>query len=314
MLHKPRPLPQRFNRTVTPHTRKLVHRRHQERRKYKWQRWKRASQRWQRRLAALRPFFFRIVAACVVLMLLLIVCLAVFSSLLDIRELQVARSDPRLDSERIQQALRPLFGRRLPLLSAEEIPPLLTAELPEEHRSAVPDLDTVTIRKDYPSSLHIRLTLRPLAYRLSIKTVGQTTPNPVPAAGSGVDFLTSDGLYVSYTAAQAGSGNALPQLHIVDWGAKPDPWKPLVGMDILTAMQETEAALVDDFAQTIRSRTIYLRAREYHLQTQTISLWFDLKSPIEEQLARYRLFLDTVPAGTAKQYVDLRISGKLIYR
>ncbi len=265
-------------------------------------------------MAALRPFFFRIAAVFIGLILILIACLAIFSPILDIRELHVARSDARLDSELIQNALRPLFGRRLPLLSVEEIPPLLTAELPDVHRSAVPDLATVTIRKDYPSSLQIRITLRPLAYRLSIETIGQAQANPPPAAGSGADFLTKDGLFVSYTTAQAGSGSALPQLRIVDWGVKPDPWKPLVDTEILSAMQKTEAALAADFTQTIRSRTIYLRAREYHLQTQTLALWFDLKNPLEDQLARYRLFLDTVPAGTAKQYVDLRITGKLIYR
>ncbi|UPA22711.1 hypothetical protein K8942_00660 [Candidatus Peribacteria bacterium] len=314
MLRKPKPLPQRFNRTVTPQTRRLVQRRHTERRKYKWQRWKRAMQQWQRKLARLRPFLTRILAGCVVAVLILIVCLALFSPILDVREIVVARSDPRLNSVLIQDAIRPLFGRRLPLLSVEEIPSLLTTELPDMHRSAVPDLATVTIRKDYPSSLQIRLTLRPLAYRLSIETTGQTTAPVTPSAASGSDFLTKDGLYVSYTAAQAGSGTMLPQLTIVDWGVKPDPWKPLVGADVLSAMQKTEAALATDFTQTVRSRTVYLRAREYHLQTESLMLWFDMKSPIEEQLARYRLFLDTVPAGTAKQYVDLRITGKLIYR
>lgn len=314
MLRKPKPLPQRFNRTVTPQTRRLVQRRHTERRKYKWQRWRRSFQQWQRRVAKLRPFLTRIIAACVAAVLVLIVCLALFSSILDVREITVARSDARLNSVLIQEAIRPLFGRRLPLLSVEEIPSLLVTELPDAHRSAVPDLSSVTIHKIYPSSLQIRITLRPLAYRLSIETVGQTPPPAAPSAGSGADFLTEDGLYVSYPPAVAGSGNLLPQLRIVDWGVKPDPWKPLVGTDILAAMEKTEAALAEDFEQTIRSRTIYLRAREYHLQTQSLTLWFDMKSPLEEQLDRYRLFVSTVPAGTAKQYVDLRIAGKLIYR
>jgi hypothetical protein len=95
---------------------------------------------------------------------------------------------------------------------------------------------------------------------------------------------------------------------------KPDPWKPLLTTEFLQNMKTTEDALQSQFGQLIRNRTVFLRAREYHLQTQTAELWFDLKSPIEEQLARYRLFLQSVPPGSAKQYVDLRIPDKLIYK
>ncbi len=313
MLRKPRPLPQRFNRTITPQTRRLVERRHTEQRRYKWQRWKRLTQQWQRKLVALRPFFFRITVGVVIALFLLLLGIGIFSSVLNVQEIHVSRSDSRLDTVLIQQALKPLFGRRMPLLSVDEIPAMLTTDLQGLHRSAVPDLLSVTIRKDYPSSLQIRLMLKPLAYRLSIETLGQKQATTVPA-GSGADFLTKDGLYVSYTAAQAGSGVLLPKLRIVDWGVKPDAWKPLIPTDFLLAMQKTEEVLKTQFGQTVRSRTIFLRAREYHLQMPNIELWLDFKAPLEDQLERYQLFLKTVPPGTAKQYVDLRITGKIIYK
>jgi hypothetical protein len=264
-------------------------------------------------MGSMRAFFFRFALFFIAGLILLLIGIGIFSPVLNVREIHVSRSDMRLDSVLIQQALKPLFGRRMPFLSVEEIPKLLTTELPDAHRSAVPDLLTVTIRKDYPSSLQISLTLRPLAYRLSIESPDQKKPGVV-AAGSGADFLTKDGLYVTYTALEAGSGTLLPQIHIVDLGVKPDPWKPLLTTEFLQNMKTTEDALQSQFGQLIRNRTVFLRAREYHLQTQTAELWFDLKSPIEEQLARYRLFLQSVPPGSAKQYVDLRIPDKLIYK
>lgn len=263
---------------------------------------------------ALRPFFFRIAVGGVCTLLVLLLGIGIFSPILNVKEIHVARSDGRLDSALIQEALKPLFGRRMPFLSVEDIPALLTTDLPAAGRSAVPDLSTVTIRKDYPSSLQVRLTLRPIGYRLSIETPDQKSTNPVVPLGSGSDFLTKDGLYVSYTLSQSRSGAVLPLLRIVDWGVKPSPWKPLLTSEFLDTMKKTEEALQTQFNQTIKSRTIYLRAREYHLQTATTALWFDMRTPSDEQLARYKLFLETVPAGTAKQYVDLRIANKIIYK
>jgi|CXWL01.1.fsa_nt_gi hypothetical protein len=270
-------------------------------------------QQWQRKLLSLRAFFLRFAAIFIAGLILLIIGIAIFSPVLDVRQIRVARTDVRLDTVLIQQALKPLFGRRMPFLSVEEIPPMLTAELPDVHRSAVPDLSTVTILKDYPSSLQIRIMLRPLAYRLSIETLDQKKPT-VPQAGSGSDFLTADGLYVVYAKSVSGSGDLLPLVRLVDWSVKPDPWKPLLASDVLLSMKKTEEALTSQFGQKIRSRIVYLRAREYHLQTQTLALWFDLRSPIVDQLERYDIFLRTVPPGTAKEYVDLRIANKLVYK
>ncbi len=263
---------------------------------------------------SMRAFFLHFALIFVAIILLLLLGIGIFSPILNVREIHVARSDGRLDSVLIQQALEPLFGRRMPFVSVEDLPALLMADLPDQHRPAVPDLSTVTISKNYPSSLEVRLTLRPIAYRLSIDTPDQKAPTSVPA-GSGSDFMTKDGLYVRYTLHQSsGSSATLPQIHIVDWSVKPSPWKPLLTADFLETMKKAEAELQTQYGQTIKSRTVYVRAREYHLQTQTLSLWFDLKSPLEEQLARYHLFLQTVPPGTAKQYVDLRITGKVIYK
>lgn len=269
--------------------------------------------RWRRSLVIIRSFMLRFALIFFIGLALLLLCIALFSPVLDVREIRVARNDPRLDTELIQRSLSPLFGRRLPLVHVDELIPMLRTDITDLHRSAVPDLATVTVRKEYPSTLQVRLTLKPLAYRLSIDSPGQAAP-AAPAAGSGADFLTTDGMYVTYTATQAASGSALPLLHIVDWGVKPNPWRPLVSRELLHEVEKAEAALAERYTQTVTNRTIFLRAREYHLKVGGLTLWLDLRSPLDEQLLRYEVFRNTVPAGTAKQYVDLRVEDKIIYK
>ena len=313
MLRKPRPLPQRFNRAVSPLTRKLVERRHQDQYKYKRQQWKRTKQRLQQKLLDMRGLLLRLAVVIVVGLILLVIGLALFSPILSVREIRVARTDLRLDTELIQQSLKPVFGQRMPILSVETIPPMLTAELPDRHRSAVPDLVSVTIVKVYPSTLQLRLALKPIAYRLSIDVPDQKKPAAVPD-GSGSDFLTTDGMYVVYRNAQTASGQSLPLMHIVDWGVRPEPWKQLVSEELLSAMHEAGRVLATEFHQGVKSRTFYLRAREFHLALGSYDLWFDLKSPVYKQLERYALFLKNAPSGAAKSYVDLRVTGKVVYR
>jgi hypothetical protein len=59
---------------------------------------------------------------------------------------------------------------------------------------------------------------------------------------------------------------------------------------------------------------VYLRAREFHLDTPKLSFWFDLRSPLEEQLQRLRTFLTVVKFPEVKNYIDLRLIGKVVYK
>ena len=61
-------------------------------------------------------------------------------------------------------------------------------------------------------------------------------------------------------------------------------------------------------------RTVFLRGREYHLETPVHTLWFDLRTSVDDQLARYRLFLQTEGEEAAKRYVDLRLVDKVVFQ
>jgi hypothetical protein len=130
----------------------------------------------------------------------------------------------------------------------------------------------------------------------------------------GGEFLTQNGLYVVYEPSQVQTGSGILQLHIVDWGARPEPWKQLVDPNMLDLMRGAEAELQTQFGIQTKSRTIFVRAREFHLKTPTYMLWFDTRSPLAEQLQRYRFFLQSVGQGAATQYVDLRLKDKIVYK
>lgn len=314
MLRSPRRLPQRFNRKVTPQTRRLVERRHQRRRQYLLQRWQRAVQRLQRRAGNLKKVVMQFAALVTGGVLLLLIGLALFSPILHIREIRIARSDPRIDADAVQQALSPLFGEHLFFLSTQEVADLLDG--------AVADMREAEITKQYPSTLQIRITLDPIVAQLTIDTPNTVNTGSGAQTGSGdiapksttVDYLTSGGLYVVYNKSQIGTASGLLQLKVVDWEVRPEPWKAIVDAEFLDVMRAAENELKTQFGLSVRTRSVYLRAREFHLLTKDYSLWFDMRSPLPEQLQRYRLFLQSTPPGSAKEYIDLRLKDKIVYK
>lgn len=321
MLKSPRRLPRRFNRRVTSYTDRLVRTRRDRHRKYARERWFRLFQRAQRKALSWRAYLRWFVILLAAGAASLVIGMAFFSSIFTLKEIRVRRSDQRIEEELVQVAMRPLLGKHLLFFSSADVLPLLTAKLHRLDRSAVPDLREAEIRKDFPSSIVVQLTLDPLIARLSIEEPGAKPQGAKTASATGAavpaDFLTDEGMYAPYLPSQVQSGSgaaALPQIRIVDWSVRPQPWSVLLDPQLLLRMREAERQLKEQFGATVRDRVVYLRAREFHLKIDAHELWFDRKSPLEDHLARYRLFLDTVGAGQAKRYVDLRLRDRVVYR
>ena len=128
-----------------------------------------------------------------------------------------------------------------------------------------------------------------------------------------VGALTERGVFNLATTLPTGTGS-LPTIDIVDWGARPESGARLLSSAFLKTMGDAEAILQAQFGQTVGQRTVYLRAQEFHFGIQGISLWFDAQSSLEVQLQRYRTFLQSVGLSSAREYIDLRIADKVIYR
>lgn len=305
MLLSPRRIPGRYNRQASVSTRDFVRRRQTRRRKYAWERWKRAFHRVQRGIGQLTVTVRRFAVVFAACLLFLVLGLLLFSPILEVREIRVQRTDPRIDVEQVERALTPLFHKHLFFLSSQEVAPML--------RKALPDLASASIRKRYPSTLVVGMTLDPIIARLSIEDRGA----PVPAASGAVlrmaDFLTSQGMYVTYLPDQV-KESLQPLIRIVDWGARPAPWLPFLDPAFLLEMRQAEQTLSEQFGQDTAERIVFLRAQEFHLKTKTVTLWFDRQSSLDAHFQRYRVFLRSVGAGAAKQYIDLRLADRVVYK
>lgn len=230
--------------------------------------------------------------------------IVVFSPIGRIQEVRVTRTDPRLDIEGVLRLLSPLFGRSLVTVSGREVRTLLEAE--------IGDITSVTVNKHYPSQLLVRIELDPLVARTRIVSPEEDALT-LSASGGVLGALTDRGVF---EAAPPGRGDAaLPLLFVVDWGVKPQPAAgPLFSMEFLGRMKEAAETLQSQFGQEVRRRIVYVRAQEFHLTVNGTSLWFDMRSSLEEQLLRYRTFLRSVGLANAKQYVDLRLADRVVYR
>ena len=308
MLKSPKRLPARYNRRVQDRTRDLVQRRHGRHRQYALQRWTRLARRTRERWAAWWIVLARNSPWIVLVLVAAAVGVAVFSPLFQVREIRVIRSDRRVDVEQVQRSLSPLFGEHLLFLTQKNVLPLL--------EDSVPDLRKAVIDKRYPSSLVLRLELQPIVALLEIVDPNGNVSPAVTGTGADAlgDYLTADGTYVTYPPSVVQSGTGTATVRIVDWGVRPEPWKHLLDIEVLERVAQAEQMLQSQFGETVSQRVVYLRSREFHVQTARHSLWFDLRSPLPEQIDRYRLFLQSAGADAAKVYVDLRLQDRIVYR
>lgn len=309
MLLRPRRLPRRFNRRPTALTRRFVRQRHRRRTTYLWERWKRVLGRIERTSGSLGKTLRTVAIAFSIGLMALLVGLLTFSPLLTVREIRVQRTSPRIDVEQVERALAPVFRRHLFFLSSQDVVHAL--------RQAVPDVTAATIQKRYPSTLIVRLTLDPIIARLRIEEPEAAASPPRTATGVLTEYLTAQAMYVTYQPSyvrREQPEGTLPLVRIVDWGARPAPWTQLITPEFLLTMREAEQMLRDQFGQEVIERTVFLRAQEFHLRTKALILWFDRRSTLEDQLQRYTIFLRTIGLQAAKEYVDLRLRDRVVYK
>lgn len=282
---------------------RVVRSRTQRHRRYRWEKWLRAFARLRASVVSARRQIVVVSSLAIACLIPIALVALFFSPVLRVTSISVTRSDLRIDLLAVQRALAPILGRRLPFVTAQQVEEFLT---PRVH-----DLLEVSVEKRYPSELGVRLTLDPIVARLQIDD-GST--EEATATGALLDYLTRQGTYVRYARGQVRDDGRLPVLKVIDWAARPNVGTRPFDAELLERLPEAEAALLDQFEQRVTERTIFIRAREFHLRTPAHELWFDLASPLSVQLARYRLFLQTFGLSGATQYVDLRPVDRVVYQ
>lgn len=298
-------LPRRFNRPVSSRTQRLVARRHgaplRSRMAGRWRRW---SKVFHQGVAGWRRAILRWSLVTSASLVLLAIGILVFSPLGRIEEIRVTRTDPRLDIEEVQHALSPLFGRSLVAVSGRTVRQMLEEK--------VLDVQSVAVSKHYPSQLQVRVELAALAARVRV-LAPEEEKSPSGSSGGVLGYVTDRGTYVTAPPGFPG-GETMPLLYLVDWGVRPQPGSPILSREFLERMEQTAQTLQTQFGMPVKRRTVYVRAQEFHLGLGTVSLWFDTRSPMEDQLLRLRIFLRSIGLPTAKEYVDLRLADRVIYR
>jgi len=304
VLRPPRRLPRKFNRPVTPATKKLLRKHKRVSKKRKWKDLlHRIGRRSQRKVQTWWKSITWILLLLLLLLLLAAFGMLVFSPIVEVREVKVIRYESRLDKEETQKVLTPFFNRHLFFLSLREVEEVL--------EDAIRDLNDVRLYKEYPSMLRVEIELDPIVARLKILDPG--SEDVEVGTGAILDFLTEEGMYA--IAPLSEGTESLPLITVVDWGVRPVEGDVLVTPELLSRMEESEKSLSEQFGHTIEGRKVFLRAQEYHLLLgRGIELWFDKSSPVEDQLLRYRTFLKGVNLDEVEEYIDLRISDRVVYK
>ncbi len=246
-----------------------------------------------------------VIGACVLIVTVVMVLL--FAPFFDVRQIHIRRQDPRIDLEDIQQTLKPLFKQRLLLVTKGQVSAMLQSEYP--------DIDHVDIVKEYPSTLTVSIYLESIAAAVIIDDSDASAASQTGAiVGSGsYAYITRSGYYVNSPIKLTGS-TPIPTLRLTDWGIRPQNRTPALPPDFIEEIFAARDTLRTDFGLTTRDIAVYVRAQEFHIRTNKVTLWFDLKSPLPVQFQRFREFLKTLTLDQAKEYVDLRIADKIIYK
>ncbi len=249
------------------------------------------------------------------LVLLILVPYFLFSPAFVISSMRVSRQDRRTDVEEIQELLKPYFGKHILFVS----PLQLTRTIQSEYS----EVSSAKVRRNFPNELSITLYMDPIVAEVIIGEPDDTESNykvdseeeqeelsEMPYA-----YLTEQGVFLEYPFPFPGkAGEERVKLHLVDWAVKPTHRQILLTPEALHEIINVKRILSQSFGHTIPSITLYLRAREFHVQTEETVLWFDLATPIVQQINRYRSFLSAISLDKVQEYIDLRLYDRVVYR
>jgi hypothetical protein len=233
-----------------------------------------------------------------------------FAPFFNVRRINIERRDPRIDPGDIQQTLSPLFNQRLVLITKAQVATMLN--------TVYPDITAVSIGKEYPSTLSVSITLEPVVAEITMEESGTKeieAQSGAVLAGTGATqyaYITTQGTYV--TSPIRLTKEKLEKLVITDWGILPQNRTRLLTPDTLRTIFLARDTLRRDFGLQPMKIIVYLRAQEFHIKTPKGTLWFDERTDLPMQFQRFREFLKEISLDQVKEYIDLRIADKIVYK
>ncbi len=309
-LRSPRRLPRFLNRETSLFSRSIARARYHtvdRRARRRHERWVRFAKKCSRLSSLVASEFRTWIAIGIGTIAVSILLALLFSPFFDVRQITIQRQDPRIDPSDVQQILAPLFRQRLILITKSQIASLLETQYP--------DIDRIEIEKQYPSTLSVFLSLEPVVARVLVDSddSSQDTQSGAMIGSGSYAYITRSGYFVSSPIKLSGK-TPVPILRFTDWGFRPQNRTRVILPDFIERIFTARDILRTDFGLSTLDIVVYVRAQEFHIRTNKLSIWFDLKSPLQEQFQRFRQFLKTLSLDQAKIYIDLRIADKIIFQ
>lgn len=308
-LRSPRRLPKSFNRQTSVFSRSIARMHYgtaDRRARRRHERRVRFMKRCSRIFSLVATEFRAWILIGIGTIALSILLALLFSPFFDVRQIMIQRQDPRIDPSDVQQVLAPLFRQRLILITKSQVASLLLTQYP--------DIERIDIVKQYPSTLSVSITMEPVVARVLIDNndASQTQTGALLGSGS-YAYITRSGYFVS-TPMKLSGKIPIPILRFTDWGFRPQNRTRVILPDFIDRIFTARDVLRTDFGLSTIDIVVYVRAQEFHIRTNKVSIWFDLKSPMQLQFQRFRQFLKTLSLDQAKVYIDLRIADKIIFQ
>ena len=267
--------------------------------------WRRIGRSFQGAMKNFRIWFSCLVGAVLAVVLLYFI----FSPLFSVSSVRVSREDQRVDVEEIQKLLQPFFSKHILFVSP--------IRLSHKIQAAYPEVSSVKVSKNYPNEIHVVLFMDPIVADVLIGEPGDTEAQ-VEEFQSEEEvhrYITEKGVYLEYPfKLPVNQEEGRLKIYLVDWAVKPEHRQILFSEDVLHEIKSVRKILWESFGHTTKFTTLYIRSREFHVKTEKHVLWFDLSSPVVQQINRYREFLRTFTQDTVEEYVDLRLHDRVVYR
>ncbi len=317
-LRRARRLPKRFRRRVSASTRMVARHHyatHERRRRKRKERLVRLMRRFSQfgRFVASEFRLWLIVGLVVALVTVTLVLL--LAPLFDVRQIHVRRQDARIDPEEVQNILSSMFRRRLVLVTRGEIRSML--------KDVYPDITDVDITKEYPSTLTVSIMLEPVVAAIRIEEGSDSLQSLQSGeVGSGkiltqtgsqkYTYITEKGYLVSTPIRL--TTQALETLTITDWAIRPQDRSLILDPKHMKQIFLARDVLRRDFGLSSEKIVVYLQSQEFHIKTPKVTLWFDMRGELALQFERFRAFLKALSFAATKEYIDLRIAEKVVYK
>ena len=222
-----------------------------------------------------------------------------FAGYFNIKEITI--SNQNFDSETMSEELKSNLSNTID----KNIIFLDTAEVENQIIKSFPEMEKISVSKDYPSTLTVEF----FQYELVANVVSEN--NNIKKS-----YIINS---IGYPIKEDFENPALPYIRIKS-DEPINTEKPLIESKKLHYILNTITYFQDKFGMTIKEVEYKAIAREIHLLTERdFSIWIDTQKPAEDQLKKLKKALVKLDIHTENlDYIDLRIAGtngdKIIYK